>query len=352
MLCFNQPSRPIGRFLISGVLIQCALLVGCGATVTRKGTEQLLVSDAVDRCVSQLDFSVLANRTVFFDTKYIVATRSPGFVNSQYIISALRERLVGAGCQLQDSEKDAEYVVEARVGALGNDAHEVTYGIPASNTLNAAATLITSTPTLPTVPEIAFAKKNDQSAAAKIAVFAYHRESRRAVWQSGLSEARSTARDLWVLGAGPFQRGSIYSGTQFAGHELPIKTARSGHVSMQNSIASARVIPQRIFHTPAELESEIQQEKERLIAEKAAKDKAEVDKQAIKLASEKKSPSKRARNPDKKKTSAPIAKKPPATNKSTASASSGHRPANRSTLSVSGQNGRKPSKAGASQVAG
>ena len=40
------------------------------------------------------------------------------------------------------------------------------------------------------------------------------------VWQSGTSLARSEASGIWIMGAGPFQRGSIYDGTQFAGNRL------------------------------------------------------------------------------------------------------------------------------------
>jgi hypothetical protein len=55
-------------------------------------------------------------------------------------------------------------------------------------------------------------------------VFAYHRESKHVVWQSGISESRSTSRDTWILGAGPFQRGTIYEGTHFAGTKLGLPT--------------------------------------------------------------------------------------------------------------------------------
>ena len=70
------------------------------------------------------------------------------------------------------------------------------------------------------LPEISLARKTDDSAAAKIAVFAYHRETRQPVWQSGLSVTRSTAYGRWIFGAGPFQSGSIYDSPQFAGGEI------------------------------------------------------------------------------------------------------------------------------------
>jgi hypothetical protein len=119
-------------------------------------------------------------------------------------------------------------VVEARVGAVGADAHEVTYGVPASNGLStAAAAVAPAVPPIPAIPELSFAKRDDQRAAAKIAVFAYHRESRQALWQSGIAQASSTAKDVWLLGAGPFQQGSIYQSATFAGADLALSLGGS-----------------------------------------------------------------------------------------------------------------------------
>src|SRR5690606_17305039 len=112
--------------------------------------------------------------------------------------------------------------VEARVGALGYDRHEIVYGIPASSALSTAASVMPTLPQVPAIPEISVAKKHDDSASAKIGVFAYHRESGRPVWQSGVATAHSTAKQMWLFGAGPFQRGTIYEGTQFAGSKLEI----------------------------------------------------------------------------------------------------------------------------------
>ena len=110
------------------------------------------------------------------------------------------------------------------MGVLGTDDRDMVYGLPASNTLNAAASAAAafspSTPPIPTIPEISIARREDHSAAAKISCFAYHRESRQPVWQSGLSVARSRAKDTYILGAGPFQKGEIYDGLRFADEDL------------------------------------------------------------------------------------------------------------------------------------
>jgi hypothetical protein len=198
----------------------CVTITGCGATQQRAGTEQLLLSDAVDRSVDRIDLKVLRGQTVFLDSSYIEPVKTNGYVTSSYIISALRQKLITSGCLLQAMPDDADYIVEARVGALGTDAVEVTYGIPASNAIGAAASLITTAPVAPAIPEISFGKRNGTLSTSKVVAFAYHRESGEPVWQSGAAVAKSDAKDSWLFGAGPWQNGSIYDGTQFAGSKL------------------------------------------------------------------------------------------------------------------------------------
>lgn len=198
---------------------------GCGTMNSRRATEQLLVSDAVDRAVARIDFRDLAGQKVFLETKYIKNVKNLNmveFVNEEYIVSALRQQLFAANCQVQDKAEEADYIVEARVGAIGTDGNDVIYGLPASNGLNSAASLIAATPMLPSIPELSVAKRSQQSGAAKIGVFAYHRKTRTPVWQAGVSQSRSTSRDTWVMGVGPFQKGTIYNGTQFAGSQLAL----------------------------------------------------------------------------------------------------------------------------------
>ena len=210
--------------------------VGCGTTQSQQATEQLLMSDAVDRAVAEVNFSELSGKTVFLDTRYITTAFKPiGFVSADYIISALRQQLMSSNCQLQDAKEDAEYIVEARVGALGTDGHHVLVGVPASTTISSAAALVPNAPPIPTIPEISFVRRDDKTAAAKIAVFAYHRETKRPVWQSGIAQARSKSHDTWVLGAGPFQRGSIHGGTQFAGSAIDVPLAGSRKAKRQGN---------------------------------------------------------------------------------------------------------------------
>ncbi len=206
---------------------------GCGTTKSFTATEQLLMSDAVDSTLAKMDFRAISGYKVFLDTQYVVGAGKviPGvampvnLVNSDYVISGLRQQLTAAGCMLVDTREQSDIICEARCGALGTDGHSMTYGLPANNFLSSASSVIPGTPSLPTIPEISVAKREMKSAAAKVSVFAYDRETREPLWQSGIAQAGSSARDTWILGVGPLQYGTIYNGTRFAGKRLRSKIA-------------------------------------------------------------------------------------------------------------------------------
>jgi hypothetical protein len=177
---------------------------------TRTATEQLLISSAVDRSVSQFDFTSLTGKKVYFDAQYL-----DGTVDKGYVVSSLRQHLLASGCLLQEDRKQATYVVEARSGGVGTDHSSLLVGVPQMN----VPALVPGQPSQ--IPEIPLAKKNDQNGVAKIAVFAYNRQTGERVWQSGVVQSQSTSKDVWVLGTGPFQRGSIRTRTTFAGEPIP-----------------------------------------------------------------------------------------------------------------------------------
>jgi hypothetical protein len=202
------------------LLCWSALSAGCGTTREHKATEQLLLSDAVDRSVSTIDFRPLSGEKVFLDTSYLRSTKSDSFVNADYVTSSLRQQIMAAGCLMQESSNEADVVIEARIGTLGSDDHRVTFGVPENNAIGSAASFIPGAPTVAQIPEIAVARRDAREGAAKIAAFAYDRVTREAIWQSGISQSRSTARDTWVMGVGPFQAGSIRNETRLAGSKL------------------------------------------------------------------------------------------------------------------------------------
>ncbi len=209
----------ITKFIVaSGILL---LAAGCGAAVQKTGTEQLVLSDSVDRAIDQLDLAPLAGRKVFLDTTYMQTYKGPNvYVSSDYIASALRQKLTTTGCRMEINRTDADYILEARVGALGTDTMEVTYGIPSSNGLGVAASALSGVPAVPAIPEISVGKRNNLLGVSKIVVFAYHRDTGIPVWQSGAAVARSDAKDSWFMGVGPLTRGSVYNGVTLAGNRV------------------------------------------------------------------------------------------------------------------------------------
>lgn len=224
-------ARDCGRFVrpsITALLLTvgCACTVGCGTTrwsdTPRTATEQMLLSDAIDRAITQLDFRALAGKDVFFDDQYL-----EGVVDRNYIVSSLRQHLLASGAYLRETREEATYVVEARAGAVGTDRHELLMGVPALSVPSFVP--IAGMPS--SIPEIPLMKETEQLAAAKVAVFAYNRKTGRPVWQSGIKPVQSQAEDTWVFGAGPFQQGAIYDGTHFAGNELDLPLVGSEHSS-------------------------------------------------------------------------------------------------------------------------
>lgn len=193
--------------LLSGAVLLC----GCGTTRStdsaRTATEQLLISDAIDRAVQTVDLAPLRGQTVFLDD-----SRLSDVVDKNYLVSTLRQHILASGCTLKDKREEADFIVEARAGAVGTDRNDLLFGIPATNVPQ-----IVPMPGIPTaIPEVPLAKRRDQRGVAKISMFAYHRESGRPVWQSGLASRDSSSNDVWLFGAGPFQYGSIMQHQQGA----------------------------------------------------------------------------------------------------------------------------------------
>ena len=127
------------------------------------------------------------------------------------------------------------YVVEARSGAVGTDRHSLLVGVPQMT----VPALVPGQPSQ--IPEIPFAKKTDEQGVAKIALFAFNRRTGQRVWQSGLVEATSDARDTWVAGLGPFRKGTIVQGTELAGEDIPL--ARLGDPTTSSAKSTTHVVP-------------------------------------------------------------------------------------------------------------
>jgi hypothetical protein len=199
-----------------------ASAAGCGTTkwsdTARTATEQMLISTAVDRAVDHMNFRPLAGKSVFFDTTYL-----SGIVDQNYLVGTLRQHMLSQGCILKVDRDQADYVVEARAGAVGTDHHDVLIGVPAISVPTGG--MVAGVPSA--IPEIPFAKTTDQRGVVKLAAFAYNQRTGQAVWQSGVIPVVSNAKDTWFLGTGPFQRGTIYDGTHFAGSRFLFSRKRN-----------------------------------------------------------------------------------------------------------------------------
>ncbi len=211
-----------------GTLLLLAL-AGCGTTrssdTARTATEQLLISHSIDEAVSALDCSHLHDKKVFLDAQYL-----DGTVDKGYLISSLRQHLLAVGCLLQEERARATYVLEVRSGAIGTDRHSLLVGVP-------AMTLPTVLPGQPSsIPEIPFIKKSDAIGVAKIAVFAYNRLTGERVWQSGMLEAQSDAKDSWVVGLGPFRAGNLKPRTELAGEQLAFPLVSGDNPPDKNAV--------------------------------------------------------------------------------------------------------------------
>ena len=225
----------------------CALFAcGCGTTkwsdTNRTGTEQLLISNAIDRVVSKIDFSPMRNKKCFLDTTAIAQT-----TDRDYLAMAIRQHLATAGAILAADEAGADYIVEVRAGAIGTDRDDLLLGIPAT-TLPA---LPTTSYSATTIPEIPIVKRTKQRGVAKIALFAYNKTSGKPVWLSGNSQGESSAQNLWFVGAGPLTKGTIYHETTFAGNPLPIRTETKPGSMIENSQIFPEIIQAPLVPLPA-----------------------------------------------------------------------------------------------------
>ena len=214
MIC-SLIDRMARRAFASAIVLLA--IAGCGTTRSsdsmRTATEQLLVSDAIDRAVQTIDFKPLAGQTVYLDD-----SRLEEVVDRDYLVSTIRQQLLASGCTLRDVRDEADFIVEARAGAVGTDRNDLLFGIPATN----VPQILPLQGVPAAIPEVPLAKRRDQRGVAKISMFAYHRASGQPVWQSGIAARESSSNDVWLFGAGPFQYGSVlHSAVQTAKTHAP-----------------------------------------------------------------------------------------------------------------------------------
>lgn len=224
-------------------LLLLSAWAGCGTTrwsdSGRTATEQLLISGAIDRAVSSLDFRALAGKKVYFEITYLKGT-----IDADYVASSLRQHALASGCIVKTKAEEADYIAEVRAGTVGTDRHDVLFGIPATSIPTSA------TGSTAIIPEVPLVKKTDQRGVAKLAIFAYNRQTGRPIWQSGTLPFETKTKDVWVFGTGPFQKGDIHKDVKFAGEKLPIPVLNPGEKN--DSLGQVSVASEAYFNEPKE----------------------------------------------------------------------------------------------------
>ncbi len=80
------------------------------------------------------------------------------------------------------------------------------------------------------IPEIPIAKRKDQRGVAKLAIFAYHRQTGAPVWQSGLVKQESSANNVWILARDPFSAERFTRPLSSQGTRLVLSPQKRGSV--------------------------------------------------------------------------------------------------------------------------
>jgi len=191
-------------------ILALLLLVGCSSTTTsntaRSGTEQLLVSNAVDQTLNKVDFSVFAGHDVYLEEKYLEC------VDKNYIVGSLRHRLLQSGARLVPAADKSEIVIEPRSGGVGTHSASTFVGVPEI-----------VLPGMLTLPETRLIEKKNQKGIAKLGLVAYESKTGRALGTGGLALSESDDSNWYFVGIGPYQNGSIQEEVKRAKKQRPVK---------------------------------------------------------------------------------------------------------------------------------
>jgi len=236
------PFVPLLPSVRIGVCLALSAIAGCGTVKTtntaRTGTEQLLLTDAWDAALCRIDFRPLTGVPCYLDTTNVTA------VDQGWVVSSLKQAMLQQGVLLRPKAEQAQWVVEARVGAYGTDQYDLLVGIP-QTTIPAVVAGVGGT-----IPEMSLAKRTDQHGVVKLALFAYDRASGHLVWTSGTSQSKSNAKDVYIGGVGPVQSGTIRKNTEFSGMKIPVPQDLTGGIVGRAAPAEAEGTPGEAVPAP------------------------------------------------------------------------------------------------------
>ncbi len=170
--------RAAARAVILGViaLLLVVTVTGCHTVretdPPRTATEELLISTAADRALTNEDFSWLKGKKVFVEDKYFES------YDKGYAVSLIRQCLSAGGGLLTSTNDKADLIVEIRSGALSINSQETLFGIP-STVLPVPVTGAVA------LPEVAFYKSTKEDSISKFALFVYERDTGNYVQSQG-----------------------------------------------------------------------------------------------------------------------------------------------------------------------
>jgi len=177
----------LGAFLLLVVLLAAGCATSDMTNPPRSVTEQLLLSTAADRAMTNHDFSMFNRKKVYVDSTYF-----DGY-DSKYALGTVRDALSSGGALLVDSETNCDIIVQARSGGLSTDSSDSLVGIPKMGMPVPLSGALQ-------IPEVALWKSQKQNAIAKFALLAYERVSREHVYSSGPLVGRAYNNYFKLLG--------------------------------------------------------------------------------------------------------------------------------------------------------
>ena len=191
----------IPRILTRPLTLTLALLAGLTSGCVNKQRmtqpaqsvgEQLLLSTAIDRTLSELDMEAIGRLKgfkVYLSTTYLKA------LDQEYLIGSLRDLLFSSGVLVVDDPVQAQMIVEVRSGANSLDSATVTAGIAEDQAL---PNPVTGAPVA--LPELALFKKENNVSVTTVALVAYHANTRVHVFSSGTLLGGAYDRHYQILG--------------------------------------------------------------------------------------------------------------------------------------------------------
>ena len=184
-------SHWLGLVLLLGLAAGCVNKQRMTEPIRSVG-EQLLFSTAIDRALSELDLEAIGRLKGF---KVYLSTVYLQTLDQEYLVGSLRDLLLSSGVLVVDDIAQAEMIVEVRSGANSLDSATVTAGIAEDQAL---PNPVTGAPVA--LPELAFFKKQNNVSLTKVALVAYHADSREHIFSSGTLLGGAYDRHYQFLG--------------------------------------------------------------------------------------------------------------------------------------------------------